>query len=455
MSTNITILKSEDPYHFWGREVPGPGMSEETIKFQGLIGEIQDYCSSDQYVMEYISDPVKGKIYLAQRLSDGVWYRVRVLNNLQTSNGIKSNCLMVDYGEPILVPISRLKDIPAKLKAFPVQAKPFRLHGVQPTTLNVDLEENVAELSPCQKWDIAAVEFFNKLIQGKSAQVDIHGIGRRETRFVTLYINTQLGQVNVNEELVSQKFAVRDERDFDEVSEIGSSEGAPSRPVTPRTYTPQITSPRKEESGNLDSKGLAARAQQDGAVGNASRLLPWRQTTKSLSSEGASVSPPNRRSPGVTVDRADEIRRHVGRGAPQDVCPSSGDEKTSPSIHKVQRMGADHSKEESSVMTQGTNTEGESTTSNIRKSDNLQRLMVKSPSPANSPQPSEVSDSSPQEAPQSQKSRVQDHDGVSASPEPSSKPSVPSLPLRLPFIKAPVVRPKEKTPLQGVLPPER
>ncbi|XP_071511163.1 putative ATP-dependent RNA helicase TDRD12 [Diadema antillarum] len=498
MTTNITILKSEDPYHFWGREVPGPGMSEETIKFQGLIGEIQDYCSSDQYVMEYISDPVKGKMYLAQRLNDGVWYRVRVLNNLQTSNGIKSNCHMVDYGEPILVPISRLKDIPAKLKAFPVQAKPFRLHGVQPTTLSVDLEENVAELSPCEKWDQAAVEFFNKLIQGKSAQVDIHGIGRRETRFVTLYINTHLGQVNVNEELVSQKFAVRDERDFDEVSEIGSSEGAPSRPVTPRTYTPQITSPRKAEGGNLDSKGLAAGTQRDGAVGNASRVLPWRQTTKSPSSdkgrrEGASVSPPNRRSPGVTVDRADEIRGHLGRGALQDVRPSSGDEKMGPSIHKVERMGADHSNEETSGLKQGAETQGEGSeapqtvplgrgrglpafgeqsevgrtrspspassssppaTSNIRKSDNLQRMMAKSPSPAKSPQPSDVSDSSPQEASQSQKRRVQDRDGVSTFPEPSTKPSAPSLPLRLPFIKAPVVRPKEKTPLQGVLPPE-
>eukprot|EP00057_Strongylocentrotus_purpuratus_P007991 XP_011662465.1 PREDICTED: putative ATP-dependent RNA helicase TDRD12 [Strongylocentrotus purpuratus] len=243
MMTNITILKIDDPFHFWGKEVLGPGVSHETIQFQELCDEIEDYCSSDQYIIEHVNNPVKGRMYLAQRPSDSKWYRARVLSNYQTAHGIKASCHLVDYAESFLVPINRLKEIPAKLKMFPSQAKPFRLHDLQPTTLHVTIEENQAELGPAQKWDIAAVEFFKNIVEDRSAQVDIHGIGQKETRFVTLHVNTPHGQVNVNEELLKLGYAVSVEREFDEVSEIGSSEGGCSRPMTPRTYTPKISSP--------------------------------------------------------------------------------------------------------------------------------------------------------------------------------------------------------------------
>ncbi|XP_041454127.1 uncharacterized protein LOC121407226 [Lytechinus variegatus] len=456
MTTNVTILKIEDPFHFWGKEVLGPGMSQETIQFQELCEEIEDYCSSDQYVIEHVNNPVKGKMYLVQRPSDSKWYRARVLSNYQTAHGIKASCHLVDYAESFLVPINRLKEIPAKLKKFPSQAKPFRLHGLVPTTLHVTLEENQAELGPAEKWDIAAVEYFKNIVEDRSAQVDIHGIGQRETRFVTLYVNTPQGQVNVNEELLKQGFAMVVERDFDEVSEIGSSEGGCSRPVTPRTYTPKISSPPRIK----DVKQSRVETSRPGTIpwkpgGHSDPIDRQSKHDDSLIASDADVPHGMPKTRGSCSSQGEIQEEIFSDGTLKDAeglrtAPATGRGRGLAALAGTCEVGRTRSP---SPLSPPPTT---SPPSNILKSDNLQRMLVKSPqrSPLDQRSQSPRSSQSPQSSPSSI---------VTMSSKSPSQPSPPPRPrirtplviansTRQPFMKEVSVRPKELSPQQTTMP---
>ncbi|XP_030831270.1 putative ATP-dependent RNA helicase TDRD12 [Strongylocentrotus purpuratus] len=474
MMTNITILKIDDPFHFWGKEVLGPGVSHETIQFQELCDEIEDYCSSDQYVIDHVNNPVKGKMYLAQRPSDSKWYRARVLSNYQTAHAIKALCHLVDYAESFLVPINRLKEIPAKLKMFPSQAKPFRLHGLQPTTLHVAIEENQAELGPAEKWDIAAVEFFMNIVEDRSAEVDIHGIGQKDTRFVTLHVNTPHGQVNVNEELLKLGYAVSVEREFDEVSEIGSSEGGCSRPMTPRTYTPKISSPPRiteVEQSETEIHGAGPSPWTPGGQSPSGQTLNGETQRTSggilvrhAPDEDVRLRSPRARGSSPSLGQVqDQVQDEMSPDSTSkdvegsQLTPSTGRGRGLAGLVRTSEVGRTRSPSPLSPLSSTT-----SPPSNILKSANLQRMLEKSPRSSPSAPPSK----SPQSSPSAQPSRSP-HPSPSSqsskSPKSSTQPSLSPRPLdenvvprpgihkplviskttRQPFMRDVSVRPKE------------
>eukprot|EP00057_Strongylocentrotus_purpuratus_P025161 XP_011679635.1 PREDICTED: uncharacterized protein LOC100891190 [Strongylocentrotus purpuratus] len=312
------------------------------------------------------------------------------------------------------------------------------------------------------------------LIDDRSAEVDIHGIGQKDTRFVTLHVNTPHGQVNVNEELLKLGYAVSVEREFDEVSEIGSSEGGCSRPMTPRTYTPKISSPPRiteVEQSETEIHGAGPSPWTPGGQSPSGQTLNGETQRTSggilvrhAPDEDVRLRSPRARGSSPSLGQVqDQVQDEMSPDSTSkdvegsQLTPSTGRGRGLAGLVRTSEVGRTRSPSPLSPLSSTT-----SPPSNILKSANLQRMLEKSPRSSPSAPPSK----SPQSSPSAQPSRSP-HPSPSSqsskSPKSSTQPSLSPRPLdenvvprpgihkplviskttRQPFMRDVSVRPKE------------
>ncbi|XP_033626498.1 uncharacterized protein LOC117289469 [Asterias rubens] len=242
---DVTILKVTDPSHFWAKEVPGPSMTPQARQFLLLCQDIDEYCSSDQFQSMHVYQAKKGMVCLARKMQTDHWYRARVTSIIHRKYLEEASCVLLDYGESIRVPTSRMRDIPASFLDVPFQAREYALYDLLPLTLKVSFEEDQATMQPTTKWDTAAVEYFEEMLAGKPAKIDIHHTRQDGVSLVTLYVSVDLNQVNVNEELLKLDYATKGD-----VSSL--LDGSIS--VTPeKTRSPRYSSSRRSLSPSSES----------------------------------------------------------------------------------------------------------------------------------------------------------------------------------------------------------
>ncbi|CAH1269741.1 TDRD12 [Branchiostoma lanceolatum] len=226
----ITILKVVKADHFWAIETFGTSMSEETRKFLQLTQQMNDFFSMDQAMCV----PAQGQLCAGRRPDDKLWYRVRVKNILHSKSGPQACCFLLDYAKECLIPCHWLREAPPQFMQLPWQAREFHLYGLQPTTLTTDELTFVTDTQPCDRYDTAANEYVNKLVdESCGARVDVHYVDSNGVSHVKLYLRRTTNTVCVNDDLVSKGYAKEDKE------EPSTSEGEES-PVRRRNKVPSI-----------------------------------------------------------------------------------------------------------------------------------------------------------------------------------------------------------------------
>ncbi|XP_066290762.1 uncharacterized protein [Branchiostoma lanceolatum] len=250
----ITILKVVKADHFWAIETFGTSMSEETRKFLQLTQQMNDFFSIDQAMCV----PAQGQLCAGRRPDDKLWYRVRVKNILHSKSGPQACCFLLDYAKECLIPCHWLREAPPQFMQLPWQAREFHLYGLQPTTLTTNELTFVTDTQPCDRYDTAANEYVNKLVdESCGARVNVHYVDSNGVSHVKLYLRRTTNTVCVNDDLVSKGYAKEDKEVKSNLfSPMANSPSAvPGGRVSPNSPPPLSPAPSQRSS---PSGGLAA-----------------------------------------------------------------------------------------------------------------------------------------------------------------------------------------------------
>ncbi|XP_007887764.2 putative ATP-dependent RNA helicase TDRD12 [Callorhinchus milii] len=206
----IIIIKVDDPGCFWGRITHGSSdLSGNPEEYQILQQQMNQLYQRGYEKLEEFKLPIleQGQICAIYCHELKCWCRAILESLMSSGSSYLAECFLVDYAKYILV---KVKDIRRAIDTFwklPYCAKKFMLFGIQPVTLHVDVYKDKAKIGPARKWDIAAIQYFNKMVQ-ESEVVEAKLQGVVEDNFaVQLYLTLNDDKVCLNDDLVAKLFA--------------------------------------------------------------------------------------------------------------------------------------------------------------------------------------------------------------------------------------------------------
>ncbi|KAL5022652.1 hypothetical protein ScPMuIL_001807 [Solemya velum] len=204
----IHIIETTDPSNFLARQLTGKSHTEEGIEFARLSQNINDHFNGENcFVTPY--SPRTDDICIARHPSKRTWFRVQIQETFHTSQGYKAQCFFLDTGDRQEVPFRWLRHAPQNFLNLPFQVKRYCLHDVKPVTLGFDDDLKVAERLT-EKWDPSAVTYMNRVVRDSlSISAEVVESGHDGKLYVKLYIERVNGEICLNEELVTLKYAVK------------------------------------------------------------------------------------------------------------------------------------------------------------------------------------------------------------------------------------------------------
>ncbi|NXC97331.1 TDR12 helicase, partial [Certhia familiaris] len=93
------------------------------------------------------------------------WCRALVESVRCQASGYQLGCFLVDYAKYCSVASENIRVLAGAFAKIPHRAKKCRLHCTKPLTLHIDYCENTAKIGPAKKWDTAAIQHFQKLLE--------------------------------------------------------------------------------------------------------------------------------------------------------------------------------------------------------------------------------------------------------------------------------------------------
>uniref|UniRef100_A0A667Y4E5 RNA helicase n=1 Tax=Myripristis murdjan TaxID=586833 RepID=A0A667Y4E5_9TELE len=198
----LCLSQVENPSCIWARVICGPAGS---VQSAGQYDDLQVrmnlfYHDVSLDVKRLKPSPLQeGQVCVVYWSVCKSWCRAVVESVLQDSAACQVHCLLVDHGEHLIVPSDQVRVAMHNFLQLPFWVRRFRLAGIKPTTLQVSICEEKAELIPSSEWDSSATLYLHNLLQGEQkptgCSVEVHVEG-----FVDV-------QICVNDDLVAKKFA--------------------------------------------------------------------------------------------------------------------------------------------------------------------------------------------------------------------------------------------------------
>nr|AUD07760.1 tudor-containing protein 12 [Danio rerio] len=206
----IQIIKIEDPGCLWARVLKGPGLQVVSPEeYENLKVRMNlFYHEVDLDVQKLKPSELKeGLVCVVFSVALKSWCRAVVESVLQGALDTRAWCLLVDYGDRIIV---REDDVRTPLEKFlllPFRVRRFRLAAVRPMTLQVPLSEDTAELVPSASWDSSATKYLLNLLQVSTLVEAVLCETQDDCSAIELYLTINNTKICVNHELVAKKFA--------------------------------------------------------------------------------------------------------------------------------------------------------------------------------------------------------------------------------------------------------
>ncbi|KAM6937847.1 putative ATP-dependent RNA helicase TDRD12 [Xenentodon cancila] len=135
------------------------------------------------------------------------WCRAVVESLTTDSVSSQARCLLVDHGERIMVPSCQIRVAMPHFLQLPFWVRKFHLAGIKPTTLQVSVFGEMAELIPSSQWDSSATLYLHNLLQASTQTEAVLLEPVSDSKPVEIYLSVGGIKICVNDELVAKKFA--------------------------------------------------------------------------------------------------------------------------------------------------------------------------------------------------------------------------------------------------------
>ncbi|XP_066493879.1 putative ATP-dependent RNA helicase TDRD12 isoform X6 [Tiliqua scincoides] len=208
---DIFILKIEDPGCFWGHIKGGGKLMDKETEYKKLQTEMNLFYAKCYKTVDEIKPSVleEGQVCAIYCQELKSWCRAVVKAIIPCTDYYLADCFLVDYAKNVLVKTGRICVALESFMSLPYRAKKFRLYCTKPVTLRVDYCSNNAKIVPTNRWDVAAIQYFQSLLNA-TTQVEAKLCNVEEdslTFDVYLYVTIKGEKVCVNDDLVAKNFA--------------------------------------------------------------------------------------------------------------------------------------------------------------------------------------------------------------------------------------------------------
>ncbi|XP_029908910.1 putative ATP-dependent RNA helicase TDRD12 isoform X2 [Myripristis murdjan] len=206
----IHVVKVENPSCIWARVICGPAGS---VQSAGQYDDLQVrmnlfYHDVSLDVKRLKPSPLQeGQVCVVYWSVCKSWCRAVVESVLQDSAACQVHCLLVDHGEHLIVPSDQVRVAMHNFLQLPFWVRRFRLAGIKPTTLQVSICEEKAELIPSSEWDSSATLYLHNLLQASTETDVVLCEDEADCSSVELYLTIKNIKICVNDDLVAKKFA--------------------------------------------------------------------------------------------------------------------------------------------------------------------------------------------------------------------------------------------------------
>ncbi|XP_062997501.1 putative ATP-dependent RNA helicase TDRD12 [Elgaria multicarinata webbii] len=205
----VFILKIENPDCFWVCMKGGGKFVNNEMEYQKLQSEMNlFYNKSFRYVDEVKPSVLEeGQVCTVYCQELKSWCRAVVKSITSCTDYYLADCFLVDFAKSVHVQTDRICVALESFMRLPYRAKKFRLYGMKPVTLRVDYHSDKAEIVPTNRWDVAAVQYFQNLLNA-TTQVEAKLCAvENDNVDVYLYVTIKGEKVCVNDDLIAKNFA--------------------------------------------------------------------------------------------------------------------------------------------------------------------------------------------------------------------------------------------------------
>ncbi|XP_026574893.1 putative ATP-dependent RNA helicase TDRD12 [Pseudonaja textilis] len=223
----VIILKIENPDCFWVYITGGRKIVVNEMEYETLQTEMNQFYNKHYQCVDakpcVLEEGQVCAVYCEELKS---WCRAVVNSIISYTDYYIAECFLVDYAKTIPVNTEKICVVIKPFVRLPYRATKFRLYCVKPVTLRVNYYNDNSEIVPANKWDIAAIQYFQNLLN-EATQVEAKICAVEEDNFaVYLYVTIKGEKVCVNDALVAKNYACYE---LEETNQKRDSEGGKSR----------------------------------------------------------------------------------------------------------------------------------------------------------------------------------------------------------------------------------
>ncbi|XP_070809115.1 putative ATP-dependent RNA helicase TDRD12 [Pituophis catenifer annectens] len=222
----VIILKIENPDCFWVYIIGGRKFVDNEMEYETLQTEMNQFYNKHYRCVDAkpcaLEEGQVCAVYCEELKS---WCRAVVNSIISYTDYYIAECFLVDYAKTVPVNTKKICVVVKSFMRLPYRATKFRLYSVKPVTLRVNYYNDNAEIVPANKWDVAAVQYFQNLLNAATqVEAKLHAV--EEDNFaVYLYVTISGEKVCVNDDLVAKNFACYE---LGKTNQKPGSEGAKS-----------------------------------------------------------------------------------------------------------------------------------------------------------------------------------------------------------------------------------
>uniref|UniRef100_A0A803T6J7 Putative ATP-dependent RNA helicase TDRD12 n=1 Tax=Anolis carolinensis TaxID=28377 RepID=A0A803T6J7_ANOCA len=197
------------PDCFWGSIKGGGNFVDNEMAYKKLQFEMNQFYNLTHRGLDEVKPSVlkEGQVCVVYSQEENSWCRAIVESIISCTDNYLAECFLVDYAKNIPVKAEKICCALESFMRLPYRAQKFRLYHIKPVTLRVNYYTNNAEIVPATKWNIAAIRYFQDLLDAAS-QVEAKLCAVEDDTFaVYLYVTKRGEKVCVNDDLVAKNFA--------------------------------------------------------------------------------------------------------------------------------------------------------------------------------------------------------------------------------------------------------
>ncbi|XP_021235763.1 RING finger protein 17 isoform X2 [Numida meleagris] len=142
------------------------------------LDEALKWCNKYVDILPLLTD-FRAEMPCLVEYEDGLWYRAKLLS-VEETDPVKILIQFVDYGNFLVVPTSRLRQIPPHVLKYPVRAVHATLAGFKPPLRDM----NVERIPYCQEWSMEALWVMMECTEGKQLSASILNLPPEVTIFL-------------------------------------------------------------------------------------------------------------------------------------------------------------------------------------------------------------------------------------------------------------------------------